>query len=80
MAELQRKQKFAKGIKAEITNQFNFVNIDNPFANSDFTLQNLKEKRHKEFLIKSKERKDQIKQQMRDLEKKIEIYQKFNDE
>lgn len=47
MAELARKQQFAKGIKPIITNQFNFVNIENPFQNSDFTLSNLKDKRHK---------------------------------
>jgi hypothetical protein len=53
MAELARKQQFGKGLKAEITNKFNFKELDNPFLNSDFTLQNLKQQRHKEYLVKN---------------------------
>ena len=47
MAELAAKQKFAKGLKAIITNTVNINHIvSNPFESSDFTLGNLKKQRH----------------------------------
>lgn len=40
------KDKFNSGRKVDFIKQFNFIDIENPFLNSDFTLVNLKEKRH----------------------------------
>jgi hypothetical protein len=67
MRKLAEKMKFGSGLKQVITNQFNFTDIENPFLNSDMTLQNLKKERHQRWLEKKEARRETIKTQMKDL-------------
>ncbi len=80
MKKLAEKMKFGTGLKQVITNQFNFTDIENPFLNSDMTLQNLKKERHQRWLEKKEARRETIKTQMKDLEKKLLIYKKYQKE
>jgi len=53
MLEIKNKMTPSRGLKVMITDQWNFVDIENPFHNSDFTLQTLKLQRHKEWVQKN---------------------------
>jgi len=71
---------FEEGRKAIITNKFNFDDIENPFAVHDLTLGTVKIEKHRQWLAKKQARKETILAQIKDQEKKMKIYKKYNKE
>ena len=64
--------------KEMISNQTNFRDIENPFADYSFTLQSLKKERHEKWLVRKAEKQEQIKAQIAQMEKKLDIYKKYH--
>jgi len=53
MLEIKNKMTPNRGLKVMITDQWNFVDIENPFHNSNFSLETLKLQRHNEWKQKN---------------------------
>ena len=78
MAQLKKKL-WQNNARVEcISNQTNFRDIENPFADYSFTLQSLKKEKHQKWLVKKAEKQAQIKQQISQMEKKLDIYKKYH--
>ena len=70
----------APGRKELITNQTNFRDIENPFADYSLSLQTLKKEKHEAWKVRKAEKTLRIKSQISDMEKKLDIYRKYKDE
>jgi len=80
MKELKNKMSPDKGRKISITDQWNFTDIENPFHNSNFSMQTLKLQRHKDWMQKNDLRQTRVKGQIREMERKISLYDKYQKE
>ena len=68
------------GRKAIITNLVNFRDIENPFSDNSLTLQTIKKEKHEAWKLRKLEKTIKIKYQIKDMEKKLDIYRKYKDE
>jgi len=67
------------GRKLEISNTVNF-NIENPFGDYSFNLQAIKKEKHAAWLVRNQEKQERLNKQVRDMEKKLDIYKHYKDE
>ena len=68
------------GRKAIITNLVNFRDIENPFSDNSLTLQTIKKEKHETWKLLKLEKTIKIKNQIKDMERKLDIYRKYKDE
>ena len=68
------------GRKAIITNLVNFRDIENPFSDNSLTLQTIKKEKHEAWKLLKLEKTIKIKNQIKDMERKLDIYRKYKDE
>lgn len=68
------------GRKEVITNQVNYTHIENPFKDYSMTLQTLKKERHEQWLEKKKEKQNRINDQIREMERKLDVYKRYRDD
>ena len=68
------------GRKAIITNLVNFRDIENPFSDNSLTLQTIKKEKHEAWKLRKLEKTIKIKYQIKDMERKLDIYRKYKDE
>lgn len=57
-----------------------FDSIENPFKDYSMTLQTLKKERHAQWLEKKKEKQAKINEQIREMERKLEVYKRYRDD
>ena len=58
----------------------NFRDIDNTFGDYSLTLQTIKKEKHEAWKIRKNEKSLKIKEQIADMEKKLDIYRHYKDE
>ena len=68
------------GRKAIITNLVNFRDVENPFSDNSLTLQTIKKEKHETWKLLKLEKTIKIKNQIKDMERKLDIYRKYKDE
>lgn len=67
------------GRKEIITNQTNFRDIENPFADHSLTLQTLKKEKHQAWKKRKAEKSLKLRQKIADMEKKLNIFSVYED-
>ena len=58
----------------------NFRDIENPFGDYSLTLQTIKKEKHEAWKQRKAEKQLQIRNQIADMEKKLDIYRRYKDE
>ena len=58
----------------------NYRDVENPFSNNSLTLQTIKKEKHETWKLLKLEKTIKIKNQIKDMERKLDIYRKYKDE
>ena len=80
MLKQKLRQRQDVGRKLEITNLTNFKDIENPFADYSMNLQAIKKEKHAAWLVRKQVKADQIQVQIKEMEKKLDIYRHYKDQ